>query len=316
MASSCASRRYWRLIELCLANIGFSQKSLTSASPVGTLPAMRAVIKTGAAFRPAGATRRDFLLEALALRHQLAVLARSKRRFRQADRLFWLLLRWWWPRWREALVVIQPATVARWHREGVRGCWRHRSRRPGRPRIDSPCRNLIQRMAAENCLWGAPRIHGEWLKLGITISERTVSRYLRRRPTTRSQTWRTFLANHLGGQTRTSPPFAHAHEEDMVVDASDRAYCPALSIDAPGASCRRPSVDGGRSLQPQDFGVRLGRHGLQDHTGARKSSGRAPPRLQRAPHGFSLTRAANAVATDGRAVSICPRALGPLPSLA
>ena len=108
-----------------------------------------------------------------------------RRRFLSTDRLLWLFLRWFWPKWREALVLIQPATVDRWHRESVHRCWRQRSRRPGRPRIDSPCRDLIRRMAAENCLWGAPRIHGELLKLGITISERTVSRYLRGRPTTR-----------------------------------------------------------------------------------------------------------------------------------
>ena len=158
---------------------------------------MRAVFTTGAAVRSAWATRRDLLLEALALHHQLAVLARSKRRFRPTDRLLWLFLRWSWPRWREALVLIRPATVNRWHREGVRRCWRHRSRRPGRPPIDSTCRDLIRRMAAEHGLWGAPRIHGELLKLGITISERTVSRYLRGRPTTRSHTWRTFFANHV-----------------------------------------------------------------------------------------------------------------------
>ena len=137
--------------------------------------------------------------------------------------LLWLFLRWYWPRWREALVLIQPATVDRWHREGIRRCWRRRSRRPGRPRIDSPCRDLIGRMAAENGLWGAPRIHDELLKLGITISERTVSRYLRGRPTTRSQTWRTFFANHFGGQTLISPVmFADAEDEDSsIVDASD-----------------------------------------------------------------------------------------------
>jgi hypothetical protein len=93
-----------------------TKKSLTLASPVGTLPAMGAVIRTGAAVRPARATRRDLLLEILALRHQLSVLARSERRFRSADRLFWLFLRWLWPRWREALVLIQPGTVERWHR--------------------------------------------------------------------------------------------------------------------------------------------------------------------------------------------------------
>src|SRR5260221_6373541 len=175
---------------------------------------MRAVIRTGATVRSARATRRDLLLETLALRHQLAVLARSKARFRPADGLFWLFWRWLWPRWRDALVLIQPATVDRWHREGIGGSWRRRSRRPGRPRIDAPCRDLIRRMAAENCLWGAPRIHGELLKLGIAMSERTVSRYLRGCPTTRSQTWRTFFANHGGGQTCIPRPvmFADAHD--------------------------------------------------------------------------------------------------------
>ena len=172
-------------------------KSLTSPSAVGTLLAMRA-IKTGAALQSPGATRLDLLVEMLALRHQLSVLARSDKRFRPADRLLWLFLRWLWPRWREALVLIQPATVDRWHREGVRRCWRRRSRGPGRPRIDPAARDVIRRMAAENCLWGAPRIHGELLKLGIAISERTVSRYLSGRPRTRSQTWRTFFANHFG----------------------------------------------------------------------------------------------------------------------
>jgi hypothetical protein len=112
-------------------------------------------IRTGGAVRSARGTRRDLLLETLALRHQLGVLARSTKRFRPADRLFWLLLRCLWPRWREALVLIQPATVDRWYREGVRRCWRRRSRRPGRPRIDPRCRDLIRRMAAENCLSGA-----------------------------------------------------------------------------------------------------------------------------------------------------------------
>jgi hypothetical protein len=238
---------------------------------------MRAVIRTGAAVRSARATRRDLLLETLSLRHQLGVLARSNRRFRPADRLFWLFLRWLWPRWREALVLIQPATVDRWHREGVCRCWRRRSRRPGRPRIDSTCRDLIRRMAAENCLWGAPRIHGELLKLGITISERTVSRYLHGRRTTPSQTWRTFFANHLGGQTLISPMmFADAH--DVVVDPSDLSFRPAPSIDVSRASIHRPSVDWGsapalvrrRASRPENH--------LQDGTEARKSSGRDPPR--------------------------------------
>ena len=133
-------------------------------------------------------------------------------------------------------------------------------------------------MAAENCLWGAPRIHGELLKLGITISERTVSRYLRGRPTTRSQTWRTFFANHLGGQTPISPVmFADAHEEDIVVDPCDLLFRTAPSIDASRASIYRPSVDWGGPLQPSAAGARLGKNHLQNGTEARKSSGRDPP---------------------------------------
>jgi hypothetical protein len=131
---------------LCLANIASGRKSLTSTSPLGTLRAMRDVFRTGAG--SAWSTRRDLLLETFALRHQLSVLVRSNRRFRPSDRLLWMFLRWWWPQWREALVLVLPATVDRWHREGFRRCWR----RSGRPRIDSPCRDLIRRVAAENCL--------------------------------------------------------------------------------------------------------------------------------------------------------------------
>lgn len=142
-------------------------KPLTSASPLGTLQARRGGFSTGATGRAAQATRIDLLLETLALRHQLGVLARSHRRFRSTDRLLWLVLRWLWPRWSEALVLVQPATVERWYREGVRRCWRRRAGRPGRPCIDSSCRDLIRRMAAENCLcgrvWGSSGTRaGKW----------------------------------------------------------------------------------------------------------------------------------------------------------
>src|SRR5262252_8685054 len=218
---------------------------------------MRAAIRTGADPGSARATRRDLLLETLALRHQLAVLVRSSGRFRRTDRLLWLFLRWLWPRWRETLVLIQPSTVDRWHREGICRCWRGSSlRRPGRPRIDPATQDLIRRMAADNCLWGAPRIDGELLKLGIVISERTVSRYPRGRPTTRSQTWRTFFANHFGGQTFSPVMFADADDEAIAVDAAD-SFRPAPSIDASYASVHGPSVDWGRSLQPSAVGVRF-----------------------------------------------------------
>ena len=275
---------------------------------------MRAVIRTGAAGGSAGATRRDLLLEALALRHQLGVLARSNRRFRPADRLFWLFLRWLWPRWREALMLIQPATVDRWHRENLRRWWRRRSRRPGRPRIDSACRDLIRRMAAENCFWGAPRIHGELLKLGLAISERTVSRYLRGRPTTRSQTWGTFFANHFGGQTFSPVMFADADDEAIAVDASDASFRPTPSTDASYASIHEPNVDWGRSLQSSSLGVCLAHH-LPERTLARWSGGRDPPRhlpLQPASRRRRrpfVVRTHSALATDGSVRSICPRVL-------
>jgi hypothetical protein len=133
-------------------------------------------------------------------------------------------------------------------------------------------------MAAENCLWGAPRIHGELLKLGITISERTVSRYLRGRPTTRSHTWRTFFANHFGDHKLISPVmFADAEDEDSIVDASDVSLRPAPSIDGSCVSIHGPVAAWWRSRQLSSLGVSLGQH-LQDHTAARKSSGRGPPR--------------------------------------
>jgi len=103
-------------LSLCLANIAPGQKPLTLASPVGTLRGDASRHPDGCCGPMARATRRDLLLETLALRHQLGVLARSNKRFRPAD---WLFLRWLWPQWQEALVLIQPATVDRWHREGT-----------------------------------------------------------------------------------------------------------------------------------------------------------------------------------------------------
>jgi hypothetical protein len=136
----------------------------------------RCVRPSGRSRPSALSTRGNLLIELLALRHQLGVLARSDRRFRPSDRLLWVCLGRFWPRSREALGLVQAATIARWHREGFRGCWRRCSPRgPERPRADLQVRRLIGRMATENCLWGAPRIHGELLKLAIIVSERRVS---------------------------------------------------------------------------------------------------------------------------------------------
>ena len=114
------------------------------------------------------------------------------------DRGLRVLLSRRWSSWRDALIIVKPATVIKWHRAGFRRYWAWRSRpKGGRPAIDPEVRKLIKRMATAN-LWGAPRIHGELLKLGIEISEATVSKYLPRRRKPPSQTWRSFLENHVG----------------------------------------------------------------------------------------------------------------------
>jgi putative transposase len=144
------------------------------------------------------------VLENLALRQQLAVYKRhSKRpRLRRSDRMFWIVLAGLWKGWRRALVQVHPDTVVRWQRQRFRRYWAQRSCKPrrkvGRPSIGEPIRDLIQTMARANSLWRAPRIHGELLKLGIKISERTVSRILRTVKRPPSQSWKTFLQNHLG----------------------------------------------------------------------------------------------------------------------
>ncbi len=118
---------------------------------------------------------------------------------RTSDRLLWAYLSRIWPGWRCALVLVQPETVLRWHRQGFRLYWRWKSRpnRPGRPPITDEVRELILEMHRANPTWGAPRIHGELLKLGFTLAQSTVSKYLPRHRKPPSQRWRTFLRNHL-----------------------------------------------------------------------------------------------------------------------
>jgi hypothetical protein len=152
--ASLSSERCVRNRRLRLAITASRRIRLTLARELPILRAMPHVVRTVAVIRFAVSTRRDLLLEILALHHQLRVLVRSNRRFRPCDRLLWLVLRQLWARWRDALVLVQPATVDRWHRDGFHRCWRYRSRRPGRPRIDSACRGLIRRLAIENRLWG------------------------------------------------------------------------------------------------------------------------------------------------------------------
>jgi hypothetical protein len=146
--------------------------------------------------------RRSQALEILALRQQLAIYKRRSKRpkLRAHDRVFWVLLSRLWGGWRSALIVVKPETVIDWHRKGFKLYWTWRSRtrmRPGRPPVSREIRTLVRRLAMENPAWGAPRIHGELIKLGIEVSERTVSRVIARVPKPPSQTWRTFLANHM-----------------------------------------------------------------------------------------------------------------------
>jgi hypothetical protein len=144
--------------------------------------------------------RRDLVLENIALRHQIDVLTRTRRRpaLRPGDRRLWSLLASTWPAWRQHLVIVEPETVVRWHRAGWRRYWAWRSRTPtrGRPRIDTQIAAEIRRMTRENPRWGHMRVLGELRKLGFRVSLQTVRRYRRNVPRDPSSSWRTFLENH------------------------------------------------------------------------------------------------------------------------
>ena len=146
-------------------------------------------------------SRRDLVIENLALRQQILVLQRSNPRppFTPQDRTFWVLLCRYWAGWRRPLRLVQPETVIAWHRKSWRLGWRRKSRPQavGRPRIPFDVVELIRRVSRENPTWGAPRIHGELLKLGYFVSEATVARYMVKRRGRPTQNWRTFLDNHL-----------------------------------------------------------------------------------------------------------------------
>jgi putative transposase len=153
-----------------------------------------------AAIRVFFRSRVDTSLEVLALRQQVAVLKRKRPRpaLTRFDRFFWIALRQLWSRWSGVLIIVKPETVVAWHRAGFRLYWRWRSRPRGRrPKVSQELRTLIRTMAAENSGWGAPKIHGELLKLGFEISERTVARYMPRlRRGDPGKRWLAFLANH------------------------------------------------------------------------------------------------------------------------
>jgi len=146
-------------------------------------------------------SRASLQIENLALRHQLAVLRRTRRRprIRSSDRIFWSWLSRLWPGWRAALVIVQPETVIAWRRQRFREYWTKLSRsgKPGRPSVPRDVRDLIRRMSSANPLWGAPRIVGELGKIGIHLPKSTVAKYMVRRRKPPSATWRAFLKNHI-----------------------------------------------------------------------------------------------------------------------
>jgi len=147
--------------------------------------------------------RRSLLLENLALRQQLVALKRrhSRPSINPFDKLFWVIARRVWSAWKHSLIIVTPETVVRWHRTGFRMYWQLISRvrrQVGRRPISKEVRELIFRMVVENPSWGAPRIHGELLMLGFELSERTISRWMKRAPRDpdRAECWLTFLRNH------------------------------------------------------------------------------------------------------------------------
>jgi putative transposase len=147
--------------------------------------------------------RRDLVLENLVLRQQLTVFKRKHPRPRMVvvDKLFWVFAQRFWSGWKQALIVVSPETVVAWHRAGFKLYWRTISKTRsvnGRRCISKEVRDLIFRMVVENSTWGAPRIHGELLMLGFDVSERTISRWMRRAPRDPepAKRWRAFLRNH------------------------------------------------------------------------------------------------------------------------
>ena len=146
-------------------------------------------------------SRAQLSIELLALRQQLVVLRRTVPRpqVHRMDRLFWVVISRLWKDWRKALIIVKPETVIKWHRQGFKMYWRWRSRvrTLGRPKVDKEIRELISRISQENPLWGVPRIQSELHLLGYDVAASTVAKYRTRGTKPPSQTWRTFLNNHV-----------------------------------------------------------------------------------------------------------------------
>lgn len=148
-------------------------------------------------------SRQRLQAEVLVLRHQINILRRQvpgRVRPTTSDRVIFVWLYRLFADVGNVIAIVRPETVVRWHRMGFRAWWRWKSRNlGGRPKIDRELRDLLRRMCEENSLWGAPRIHGELLKLGFHVAQSTVSKYMLRERTPPSQGWKTFLLNHADG---------------------------------------------------------------------------------------------------------------------
>jgi len=144
------------------------------------------------------------ITENMALRHQISVLKRTakKPKIKMHDRLFWILLSKLWNNWNNALFIVKPETVIKWHRKGFKIYWRIRSKHKiGRPPIDFKIIALIHRISKENSTWGAPHIRSELLLLGYDVAESTIAKHMLKKRKPPSQTWRTFLKNHMYNTT-------------------------------------------------------------------------------------------------------------------
>jgi putative transposase len=186
-------------------------------------------------------SRAALLAEILALRHQLTILKRSSKKrphLGKPDRLLWVWLSCLWPDWRNFFLIVKPETVLAWHRKGFRlyWTWKSRRRRPGRPDTTQEIGDLLRKMCAANATWGAPRIHGELLKLGIEVFQATVAKYMVRRRKPPSQTWRTFLENHVKAMVSVDffvvPTISFRVLYVFLVLAHDRRRVPHFNVTA------------------------------------------------------------------------------------
>jgi hypothetical protein len=249
--------------------------------------------------------------EILILRQQLLVLNRkssARFRLRNIDRLKLVWLSRLFPSLLDAIIIVKPETVLRWHRRAFRAYWRWKSwQRDGRPRIDGEFRALIRWMSKENPTWGAPRIHGELLMLGIDVSESTVGRYMIKTGRPRSQGWRTFLRNHSAATASIDlfvvRTISFKLLYGLVILRHARRRLVRIAVTSnPNSGVDRRASDRGLSLargavspDPRSrWRIRHGLHPAHSRDGHPRSPGRSAftlaKRVRRASHRFDSPR--------------------------